>query len=156
MRSRLTTSVITAVSATLLAFASAAVAAAPAHATPTCTHKGTTVSDGGVLLPNECLSNNGYYLVMQGDGNLVLYDDTHACWAMTWVNGNHRRVGDHLYFRMLISFNFITARVVVGTHADPTTWVKETYDAGVATREANLSLNSKGQMYIGQAKEASC
>ena len=71
--------------------------ASPAHAAVYCNPRGTSISGGGVLAGNDCLRNGIYNLVMQGDGNLVLYKSGTACWASSWEENGRHRAGDKAF-----------------------------------------------------------
>ena len=157
---RLTTVLLTAV---LLLVGSLAVTG-PASAAISCNSRGTSIGAGGTLLPNDCLkSGDGrYVLKMQYDGNFVLYQNStnRACWASSF-SGSYR-AGDQAYIftENIKAINRLTVSVGAGPWYNPFNkrWWATDYDvkSPITGATYNLSVNNKGEMWVGYDNYARC
>ncbi|HSA49659.1 MAG TPA: hypothetical protein VLH10_06045 [Yinghuangia sp.] len=111
-----------------------------------CRNDGTSFSDK--LLPGHCLSNGGYRFEMQYDGNLVLYSGSRACWA----SGTDGTDGVYAEYSgdWQIDSPFMTLESPFG---ELRKW-RGKYTG--LHKTGNVSLNSKGEVWIAYGKFVHC
>jgi hypothetical protein len=122
-------------------------AAAPASADAASARVGTSFNDR--LFPGQYISNGRYRLEMQRDGNLVLYDDSwgRACWASNTngIDGVYADYDDSLWTK-------------------PSLYLKSGYGElrhwwgmyNYLHKTGNVSVNTKGEVWIAYQKFVSC
>ncbi len=124
----------------------AAGAALPAQASGAPGNQGTSIEDK--LFPGQYLGNGGYKLAMQTDGNLVLYDRTRVCWAShtNGLRGTYLDYDDNYIKPPQVDLKNATYGGL-GTWYGSYTWLH---------KNGNLSLNSRGEVWIGWKKWIHC
>ena len=133
-------------------------------AAPSCWNRGAELQPGSVLNPGECLQsgNGSYRLIMQKDGNLVLYVTStgRACWASSWSNGGHYVAGDKMYFTTL-TVGYVTDSKVRVMPQGAVFAIRyqvtysDTRPPGVG-RSYTASLNNYGEFWIGWDLHRKC
>lgn len=167
-RSRSTRPIRTLIAAVLTAAAFLIFGSSTAQAAaPSCTSVGSSFNT--VLTAGHCIvsPNKKYKLIMQTDGNLVLYraGGGAACWASSWGGGGHR-AGDKARFSVLtIGINGLVAdyeyALAVGHNAwSGLFWATYRYDVVFSTHIGNLYLNvnvnDKGELWVGYRRIGAC
>jgi hypothetical protein len=131
----------------------------PAQAIEPCVNRGTNIGGGGAMNMGECLrsSNGAYTLVMQRDGNLVLYatrDGGIACWASNTVGrGVQMRV--HVN-RFTSDYVETTMQLQLSSWPWVRSWTYGNVEPPFADYSYNVSINNSGQLWIGWDRHASC
>jgi hypothetical protein len=101
------------------------------------------------LIPGECLRNGRFDFVMQYDGNLVLYDGARACWS-SHTGGNEgvyaQFSGDDKLGSPFLGLESPYGRL--GYYQGGYTLLHKT--------GADVSLNEKGEIWIGWKNVFSC
>lgn len=138
--------VLAAVTGTTGAAASDSASAAASLARDGCRGIGSSFSDK--MLPGQCLTNGGYRLEMQYDGNLVLYSGGRACWSSgtdgtdgVYANYSGDWALDSPYLSLESQFGQLRKwrGKYTGLH-----------------KTGNISLNGKGEVWIAYAKFVNC
>jgi hypothetical protein len=126
--------------------------------------RGAELAAGSVLNPGECLQsyNGSYQLIMQTDGNLVLYRTSNwsPCWASSWERNNQYYRGDKMFFSVLTIGYYSESKIIVApTRGDYTPSYGITYSdtrpPGVP-RSYTASLSNSGQFWVGWDLHRSC
>lgn len=137
--------------------------AAPASAVPSCVNQGSSFSS--VMSSGHCIhSPNGQYvLIMQTDGNLVLYRSSGG--AACWASGGSYRAGDKALFSQIgipILGGDTEYGLAVGHDAGPgnaffsASWRYDNGDFHVGDRSYNVNVNDGGQFYVAYDRIAGC
>ena len=133
-------------------------------AAPSCVSRGSELQPGSVMNPGECLQsgNGSYRLIMQKDGNLVLYVKStgRACWASSWDRNGYYQAGDKMFFNTLTAGYYTESSIIVDTtRGDLTPTYRVTYSdtrpPGVG-RSYPASINNSVQFWIGWDLHRAC
>jgi hypothetical protein len=136
-----------------------------ASAAVSCVSVGPSFSNA--LLPGQCITspNRLYTLVMQGDGNLVLYRSSggKACWASSWGGGGFR-AGDRAIFTTIGVPIFNTGDTEYGLAVGhytwgpffSATWRWDNGDFHLGNRNYNVNVNDRGQFWVAYDFLGSC
>ncbi len=125
-------------------FATMIVGASPAHAD---VYAGTLFK----TLPSDhyILSTNGNYkLIMQTDGNLVLYRKSGGSWAACWGSNTW---GQSISAAVLDRTSTTQARLTVGSIP-----LYGYIPPGVSWANINVNVNNSGKLYVAYTVVASC
>ena len=133
-------------------------------AAPYCVSRGSELQSGSVLNPGECLQsgNGSFRLIMQKDGNLVLYvtSSGRACWASSWDRRGFYQKGDKMFFDALTIGYYTESSIVVDTtRGDAFPSYNITYSDTIApgmVRSYSASINNTGQFWIGWDLHRKC
>jgi hypothetical protein len=122
-------------------------------------------SFNSVLHSNEYIrSPNGQFqLIMQTDGNLVLYrlSTHHACWASSWYLGGYRP-GDYALFSTIpikLGPGDVEYGLAVGHYFGPSfvsTFNWDDGDFSLVGKSYNVNVNDKGQLWIADDEAGWC
>jgi hypothetical protein len=136
-----------------------------ASAAVRCTSVGSSFSS--VLTPGHCIKspNGKYVLVMQQDGNLVLYRSSGgaACWASSWGGGSYH-AGDEAIFTTVgvpiynsgdTEYGLAVGHYVWGPFFNAT-WRYDNGDFHLAQRTYNVNVNDRGQLWVAYDRIGSC
>jgi hypothetical protein len=133
-------------------------------AAPSCVSRGSEIQPGSVMNPGECIrsGDNRFRLIMQKDGNLVLYVTStgRACWASSWDRRGYYQAGDKMFFNTLTIGYYTESSIIVDTTRGdmfPTYNItySDTRPPGVG-RSYTASINNSGQFWIGWDLHRSC
>lgn len=134
-----------AVIAAILAVVGVGMLASPANAART-----IGKSFAGNLLPDQQIANNGYRFIMQRDGNLVLYNGKNrACWA----SGTYGLNGTHADYSgdWVLGNPYLTLQAWFGELRRYNGQWNRT-----PSFPTNVSINSRGEVWIAYKKFVSC
>ncbi|MEU6895575.1 hypothetical protein ABZ934_28160 [Streptomyces sp. NPDC046557] len=107
---------------------------------------GTSFTDR--LLPEECLGNGEYRLVMQYDGNLVLFSGPRACWA-GGTDG-----GDGVFAKYSGALAVDSPWMSLESPFGQLRRCQGAYTA--LHKSGNVSLNDKGEVWVAHGKVFGC